>query len=233
MRHLGHQAKVRSKAKELCSRKFSLHRCRQDDADERLMCTSRLVDMRCYLELLASCRRGCHTSSGSRGRARGRPLVSAKKKKDRYPAAQRAASAWPATCFCANRQQKIDLAGRRGFAFGTVCEFLTQSCFTSEISVRPFEITFLSLRNTRRYNEEEKAGPVFDFYCLRPFVEALMGRRSSSRTDRESQAVAGWSSSHDRSSELSPVECQSSTVESSTARTVQSDKTSVLVVKWW
>ena len=50
-----------------------------------------------------------------------------------------------------------------------------------------FEITFLSLRNTRRYNEakEEKAGPAFDLYCLRPFVEALSGRRNSSRTDRE------------------------------------------------
>ena len=42
-------------------------------------------------------------------------------------------------------------------------------------------------------------------------------------------AVEGSSSSHDRSSESSPVECQSSTVESRTARTVQSDKTSVPV----
>ena len=38
MRHLGHQAKVHSKAKELCSRKFLLEHCRQDDADERSMC---------------------------------------------------------------------------------------------------------------------------------------------------------------------------------------------------
>ena len=180
------------------------------------------------------------SSSGSRGRARGRapPRAGQKKKKKKKKKRTRLRN-WLRSKqlqpgYVPLRQQATEnrpwLPGV-ALLLAQFVSFWRQSCFTSELSVRPFEITFLSLWNTRRYNEEEKAGPAFDFHCLRPFVEALLGRRNRSGTDRESQAIAGSSSSRDRY-RVSRVPSSVSPARSSRVRPERSSQTR-LACPWW
>ena len=169
------------------------------------------VGNRSHKKTSEPCRRCCFLSKSFRllvHREMGNGLL--KRKKEMWRREMRSARKPPCKALCPSASSVADPGGGRGDArpragqkkkkrtrlrnwlpgvalrLAQFVSFWRQLCFTSEFSVRPFEITFLSLRNTHRYNEEEKAGRVFNFYCLRPFVEALSGRRNGSRTDRES-----------------------------------------------